>query len=229
LPRTNVVVQPCNRGTGLSVLLPLLVIAKSDPEAGVICIPSDHDVEYEEVPVEVMRLATSPGVLSSDKITMLGRSPNAPDSGFGYLLSPAPDSGFGLRPMRWSGGIFAGRISRFVDLYSRVAPGLIFDLKAILEHWSDSFPYCAKLASLYARHPPLDFCRDVLQKHPDRLQFLAVPTGGCNPATALDRASFATPGSPYGRRMSSPDLSHFVQGGFLKFAASARLPPHDEI
>src|ERR1700733_1015442 len=97
-------------------------------------------------------------VLSSDKITMLGMSPNAPDSGFGYL-SPAPDSGFGMRPVLkfteqpdkavaaeligagglWSSGIFAGRVSRLLDLYSRVAPGLMFDLKGVLEHWPDSF------------------------------------------------------------------------------------------
>jgi mannose-1-phosphate guanylyltransferase len=86
-----------NGGTGFDVLLPLLVIAKSDPEAGVIFIPSDHYVEHEEVLADVMRRATSPGILSSDKITMLGISPNAPDSGFGYL-SPAPDSGVGVRP-----------------------------------------------------------------------------------------------------------------------------------
>jgi mannose-1-phosphate guanylyltransferase len=277
LQRTNVVVQPCNRGTGLGILLPLLVIAKSDPEAAVICIPSDHYVEHEEVLAEAMRQATSPGVLSSDKITMLGMSPNAPDSGFGYL-SPAPDSGFGMRPVLkftekpdeamaaeliragslWSSGIFAGRVSRLVDLYSRVAPGLMFDLKRILEYWPDAFPYSLKLASLYARHPPLDFARDVLQKHPDRLQFLAVPPCGWsdvgtperlaeilqvlgsiwndsaasmrsfNLATAFDRAAFGTPRPRDGERTSSPDLSHFVQGGFLKFATNARLPPHDE-
>jgi mannose-1-phosphate guanylyltransferase len=278
LPRTNIVVQPCNRGTGLGVLLPLLVIAKSDPEAGVICIPSDHYVEHEEVLAEAMRQVTSAGVLSSDKITMLGMSPNAPDSGFGYL-SPAPDSGFGMRPVLkftekpneamaaeliragslWSSGIFAGRISRLVDLYSRVAPGLTFDLKRILEYWPDAFPYCAKLASLYARHPPLDFARDVLQKHPDRLQFLAVPPCGWsdvgtperlakilqalgpvrddsaasirsfNLATAFDRAAFGTPCSHGAERTRSADLSHFAQGSFLKFATNSRLPPRDEM
>jgi mannose-1-phosphate guanylyltransferase len=257
LQRTNVVVQPCDRGTGLGVLLPLLVIAKSDPEAGVICIPSDHYVEHEEVLAEVMRQATSPGVLSSDKITLLGMSPIAPDSGFGYL-SPAPDSGFGMRPVLkftekpdealaaeliragslWSSGIFAGRVSRLVDLYSRVAPGLVLDLKVILEDWPDSFPY-AKLASLYARHSPLDFARDVLQKHPDRLQCLQAPGSIWNDsagsmrsfdlATAFDhRAAFGSARSRDAERTSSPDLAHFVQGGFLKFATNARLPPHDE-
>ena len=49
----------------------------------------------------------------------------------------------------------------------------------------------------------------------------AVSKRSFNLATAFDRAAFA-------ERTSSPDLSHFVHGSFLKFATHARLPPHDE-
>jgi mannose-1-phosphate guanylyltransferase len=248
LQRTNIVVQPCNRGTGFGVLLPLLIIAKSDPEAGVIFIPSDHYVEHEEVLAEVMRQATSPEALSSDKITMLGIAPNAPDSGFGYL-SPAPDSGVGVRPILkftekpeeamaaelirtgslWSSGIFAGHVSQLLDLFSRVVPGPMSDLKEIVEHWPESFPYYPKLASFFARHPSFDFSRHLLQKHPDRLQCLAVPPcGWTDVGTSFERAALRTPRSPDGERTSSPDLAYFAPGSFLRFAANARLPPHDE-
>jgi mannose-1-phosphate guanylyltransferase len=71
---------------------------KCDPEAGVIFIPSDHYVEHEDLLAEFLRQATAPEALDSDKLTLLGMTPNAPDSGFGYL-SPAPDSGVGLRPV----------------------------------------------------------------------------------------------------------------------------------
>jgi mannose-1-phosphate guanylyltransferase len=98
LRRSTVVVQPSNRGTGLGVLLPLLVIAKSDPDASVICMPSDHYVEHEDLLAESLRQATTPEALASDKLTLLGMSPNAPDSGFGYI-SPSPDSGVGMRPL----------------------------------------------------------------------------------------------------------------------------------
>jgi len=248
LQRTNVVVQPSNRGTGFDVLLPLLVIAKSDPEAGVIFIPSDHYVEHEEVLADVMRQATSPGILSSDKITMLGISPNAPDSGFGYL-SPAPDSGVGVRPALkftekpdramaaelirtgslWNSGIFAGRVSRLVDLYSRIVPELMSELKVIVEHWPESFPFYPRLASFCARHPSLDFSRDVLEPNPDRLQCLEVPPcGWSDVGTRFERAAFSVPRRRDAERMSSPDPAYFVQGSFPKFAANARLPPHDE-
>jgi mannose-1-phosphate guanylyltransferase len=195
--RNRVVVQPRNRGTGFGVLLPLLVIAKCDPEAGVIFIPSDHYVEHEDLLAEFLRQATAPEALDSDKLTLLGMTPNAPDSGFGYL-SPAPDSGVGLRPVHqfiekpdeataakliragsvWNSGIFAGRISQIVGLFERHVPGLILDASAVVNDLRDSRVPSADLTFLFNRHPALDFFRDLLQKSPGDLQFLAVPPCG---------------------------------------------------
>jgi len=113
---------------------------KCDPEARVIFIPSDHYVEHEDLLAEFLRQATAPEALDSDKLTLLGMTPNAPDSGFGYL-SPAPDSGVGMRPVHqfiekpdearaakliragsvWNSGIFAGRISQIVGDRSHAA------------------------------------------------------------------------------------------------------------
>jgi mannose-1-phosphate guanylyltransferase len=204
--RSPVVVEPCNRGTGLGVLLPLLVIAKSDPEAGIVFIPSDHYVEHEEVLAEYLREAIAPAVMDSDKLTLLGMSPNAPDSGFGYL-SPAPDSGVGMRPVLefvekpnqtlaaqlirtgsvWNSGIISGRVSQFVDLYSHHKRQMFSDLQAIIEHWPDSRIPSAELVSMYARQPAFDFSSDVLQKCPRRLQFLDVPPCGWNDVGTPER------------------------------------------
>ena len=197
LSRSRVVVEPCNRGTGLGVLLSLLVIAKSDPEAGIVFIPSDHYVEHEDLLAEYLREATAPAVLDSDKLTLLGMPAIAPDSGFGYL-SPAPDSGVGMRPVLefvekphrtlaadliragsvWNSGIMAGRISQFIELYPHNTREMFSDLQAIVARWSDSRSPSAELVALYARRPAFDFSSDVLQKFPRRLQFLSVPPCG---------------------------------------------------
>lgn len=197
LHRCGVVVQPSNRGTGLGILLPLSVIAKSDPDAGVLCMPSDHYVEHESVLAEFLRQATAQEILDSDKLTLLGMSPHAPDSGFGYLC-PAPDSGVGMRPVHrfiekpdeptaaaliraggvWSTGIFSGRIAEIARLYLPQSAGVLLDLNPIVRDWRDFRIPSAELASLYARYPALDFSRDVLQNHPDRLQYLTVPPCG---------------------------------------------------
>jgi mannose-1-phosphate guanylyltransferase len=197
LRRSSIVVQPSNRGTGLGILLPLLVIAKSDPDAAVICLPSDHYVENEDVLAESLREATTSDAFASNKLTLLGMSPNAPDSGFGYLTS-SPDSGVGMRPVHsfvekpdrataaeliragsvWSSGIFAGRISEIVDLYPRHISGLLSHLKEIVEYWPNCRMPSADLVSLYDRYATVNFSREVLQKHPRHLQFLTVPPCG---------------------------------------------------
>jgi mannose-1-phosphate guanylyltransferase len=249
-PRSPVVVQPCNRGTGLGVLLPLLVIAKTDPEAGVMFIPSNHYVEHEAVLAKYLREATAPEVMDSDKLTLLGMSPHAPDSGFGYL-SPAPDSGVGMRPV-------AGRISQFLALYPRHTRQLILDLQAIVEHWPDSRVPTAELISLYARHSALDFSRDVLQTRPESLQFLNVPPCGWNDvgtperlanilrvspsvdvedfrfaplrtfnlATAFDRAAFKPGLSP--APVIDGNHPQIAQRGFAWAARPTRLAPYNE-
>jgi mannose-1-phosphate guanylyltransferase len=197
--RVRVVVEPSNRGTALGVLLPLLVIEKSDPHAGVIFIPSDHYVEQEDLLAGFLRQATAPEALDSEKITLLGIAPNAPDSGFGYL-SPGPDSGVGLRPVQqfiekpdeataielvrggsvWNTGIFAGRIPQFLRLFERRLPGLLSDLSATVTDWRDPRIPSVELEFLYDRHPTLDFSRDVLQKCPGDLRFITVPPCGWN-------------------------------------------------
>jgi mannose-1-phosphate guanylyltransferase / mannose-6-phosphate isomerase len=228
LSRSPVVVEPCNRGTGLGVLLPLLVIAKSDPEAGIVFIPSDHYVEHEDLLAEYLREATAPEVMDSDRLTLLGMSPNAPDSGFGYL-SPAPDSGVGMRPVLemekphqalaaeliragsvWNGGIVAGRISQFMELYSHHTRQMFSDLQAIVAHWPDSLIPSAELVAWYARHPAFDFFGDVLRKCPRRLQFLHVPRSG-------SRAS-----------MIENSHAQFGQVSFVPVARFPRLSPYNE-
>ena len=162
----RVIAQPSDRGTGLGVLLSLLVISTSDPEAGVICWPAIHHVEQEAVLAESVRQATAPEALNGDRLTLLGMTPDAPD--FAWTR------GGGLS----NSGIFAGRIPRIVNLYPQAVRGLLPLLRAVVESWPDTRRPSAQLASLYARHPMVDFARDVLQRHPERLQWLTVPPCG---------------------------------------------------
>jgi mannose-1-phosphate guanylyltransferase len=195
--KNGIVVQPVNRGTALGVLLPLLVIAKADPRGGVLCLPSDHHVEHEDVLAESLRQATTAAAYDTAKITLLGMPTNAPDTGFGYLLGNA-NPGVAMRPLRhfvekpdetlaaqllrqgalWNSGMFSGSIERLVELFPRWVPGMMLDLKSIVEYWRDIRHPSAELACLYARHPCVDFSWDVLQKRPDSLQLLEVPPCG---------------------------------------------------
>jgi hypothetical protein len=63
----------------------------------------------------------------------------------------------------------------------------MLDLKAIVEYWADLRNPCAELGRLYSRHPKVDFSRDVLQTHPERLQFLTVIPCGWNDVGTPER------------------------------------------
>src|SRR5262245_53150295 len=49
LPRSNLIVQPENRGTAIGILLALLHVIERDPYAVVVLLPSDQHVENEAV------------------------------------------------------------------------------------------------------------------------------------------------------------------------------------
>lgn len=232
LRRSGVIVQPSNRGTGLGVLLPLLVIAKSDPTACVLCLPSDHYVANEDVLSQSIRQASALHAADFDKVTLLGMSPTAPDPGFGYL-APATDSRAGIRAVQsfiekpdsdlaaqiirdggvWNSGIFAGLIQVMLDLYPRHVPGLLRNLKSVVDDaWFDPQAPWAPLESLYASCPVVDFSRDVLERQPARLQFLTVPPCGWSdvgtparlattlqalPSQCVRGASFTSSGSAF--------------------------------
>jgi mannose-1-phosphate guanylyltransferase len=198
-PHSNVVVQPTNRGTGVGILLPLLMMENMAPKATVMCLPSDHYIEDEEVLSESLLQASARAKVDCDKLTLLGIRPTAPDTGLGYLSALAgkeseirPLLGFYEKPDReyaarliqqgsvWNSGIVVGLLQAFLHLYSRHAPGLLRNLKPITKRWPDPQVPSPDLLNFYASHADVDFSRDILQRQPARLQMLMVPPCGWN-------------------------------------------------
>jgi len=81
----TVIIQPCNRGTGAGILLPLLHIVHRDPTAIVALFPSDHFILEEQpfmatVATAVASLATHPRHL-----VVLGVAPDGPEVEHGWI------------------------------------------------------------------------------------------------------------------------------------------------
>src|SRR5882672_10104045 len=93
----SAIVQPEHRGTGFSVLLPLLVIARIDPTAMVVVVSSDHYVQDDDVLAVSLHHAAAMEGIDCDKLTVLCTFADAPDPGLGRL-TPTADSGVGMRP-----------------------------------------------------------------------------------------------------------------------------------
>ena len=79
MPRRNVIVQPQNRGTAIGLLLPLLHIARRDPHARVVILPSDHYVRDEAVLARALRRAVTRLANDAENLWLLGIAPEEAD------------------------------------------------------------------------------------------------------------------------------------------------------
>jgi mannose-1-phosphate guanylyltransferase len=85
-PPRSLVIQPANRETAPGILLPLLHIYNSYPEATVAVFPSDHFVLEED---RFMRHVDDAfRVVESDpsRLVLLGLEPHEPDPEYGYIV-----------------------------------------------------------------------------------------------------------------------------------------------
>src|SRR4029453_16051716 len=99
----NLVVQPRNRDTGPGLLLPLLELARRDPNATVAVFPSDHYLGNVSAFRARVRRGAGLVALHPAKICLLGTDPEWADPGYGYILPGEPVPGaspvdaFGVR------------------------------------------------------------------------------------------------------------------------------------
>jgi mannose-1-phosphate guanylyltransferase len=193
LPRENVLVQTVSRGTAAGVLLPALEIARHDPGARLVLLPSDHHVGDEAALRTSFRAAFEEVALAPGRIALLGVTPDAPDTQYGWIV-PKAGARARLRPIElfvekppverarelmargalWSSFLFACRVTALLDAFEHAQPAL---LRAFLAD-SSALRTSRSLTALYASVPQRDFSRDVLERVADRLGVLAVPPCG---------------------------------------------------
>lgn len=191
LPPENVLVQPESRGTAPGILLPALRIRRDDPGARVLVLPSDHYVDDEAALRESFLAALRDLGEDPARIVLLGITPDASDSQYGWIVPGAPLGGdaraielfvekppakraseLRMRGALWSSFLFACRVSSLMEAFEISEPQLLRAFEA------GSGIGDAELKSVYAMLPPTDFSRGVLERIPSRLGVVAVPPCG---------------------------------------------------
>ncbi len=188
------IVQPANRGTAPGLLLPLLVVLERDPDARVAVLPSDHHVENEERLATELAFALAHAHDSPWSVTLLGITPDAPESEYGWILPDPGASRFGgvrrfvekpspavaaelfAQGALWNGLLLVARAKALLDLYARRLPALALDFARVFA--LSKRLRARALEDLYGRIEPADFSRDVLAGSEDCLRVLAVPPCG---------------------------------------------------
>lgn len=190
----NVVVQPRNKGTAAGILLPLLAVLERDPEARIALLPSDHFVAKEYVIESSLRLALESLDEAEGGLTLLGITPDAPETGYGWIVPRESDRL--LRPVQrfvekpasgvaaelfaagalWNSFLFAVKGETLLRFYAERLPELRSAFERTFAASLDQ--RAALLAALYAGLEARDFSRDVLQGNERDLRLEIVPPCG---------------------------------------------------
>jgi mannose-1-phosphate guanylyltransferase len=89
-PVRAVLFQPDNRDTAAGIFLPLTYIRAHDPRATVVILPSDHFVYPAERFLDIVRRMASAARQLTSHITLLGMTPDRPESEYGWIEPGRP-------------------------------------------------------------------------------------------------------------------------------------------
>lgn len=184
LPGSSVLVQPCNRGTGVAIAATILMLRGLDDDAVVAFFPCDHYYGNEAAFLRAVEAGLQAAGDNPDKLVLLGAAPTHPETEYGWiepepLTSPAagfvparvrrfwekPTSATAQKLLRmgclWNTFVTMGRVSAFIDALCAAVPKTILALSVETME--------SGLSASYRSIAPIDFSRDVLATQSDRL------------------------------------------------------------
>jgi mannose-1-phosphate guanylyltransferase len=86
-PASNLIIQPCNRGTTPAILWSLLRVQELDPDAVVAIFPSDHHYSNERKFLAGVRQAFRAAERNPSSVMILGAQPTYPEVAYGWIES----------------------------------------------------------------------------------------------------------------------------------------------
>ena len=191
----TVLVQPANRETAPGLFLPLLWIARRDPEATVVVFPADHFIwEESRFLVHVCEAIRAVG-RSPNRLTLLGVEAAGPERSYGWIIpSQRLDEGMGAelytverfweKPDRqaarqlyargalWNTLVIVGRLATVLDLGARTVPAAFEPLYAVA-HCLGTPDEADALAKAYGHCPSTNLSRALLTECARSLLVLA--------------------------------------------------------
>jgi mannose-1-phosphate guanylyltransferase len=191
MPKSNIIVQPSNRGTGNGVLLPLLHILARDPSAHIVLLPSDHYVRDE--PALASTLCQAVGALEDhpDQVLLLGMHPGDADPDLGYIVpghNTGPNiyrvdrfvekpSGAAARQLLdqgalWNALIIVARARALLALFMTRQPDVVANMYSAVAEDLRSSANTLATTTIYRDLPKIDFSSQILQGTETKLRLI---------------------------------------------------------
>jgi len=163
IPADNVVGEPCKRDTAPCIGLAALLVARTDTDATMAVMPSDHVISPPQDFCSAIQLADSIVNKNPKRLVTFGVSPSYPAEGFGYIqtgeplpvegLPDAPASVYRVKSFKekpaasvaedylksggylWNAGIFVWKAQTIIDLLAEHQPDCLTHLQTIVAAW----------------------------------------------------------------------------------------------
>jgi mannose-1-phosphate guanylyltransferase len=196
LPKSNLVVEPENKGSAAAVLLALLRMAAVSPDASVAIFPSDHFLSDDRDFMRHVEIAFDAVEQRPEFTVLLAMEPSSPGMDYGWI-EPAQGIGFGKyqlyrvaglwerpdseqaarllkRGALWNSAVTVGRLSTIVGMIMLTVPQ-IYAAFAPLRARLPQAPGPRAVANVYKNVPSMGFSQHVLGGATVNLAALAVP------------------------------------------------------
>lgn len=159
VPQDQVIGEPCPRDTAPCVALGAALVAKRDPEAVLLVIPSDHIIEPAQEFLRAAHVAAELARENPEALVTLGIPPTWPSTGYGYIhRADALPTRQGLKIFRvnrfrekpnaetaqeflesgeyyWNAGVFIGRAAAFLNQFARLESEMHAGVERIAAAW----------------------------------------------------------------------------------------------
>ncbi len=145
-------IEPAARDTAPALLAAALVLTRTDPEALMLAVPSDHIIT--DLGAFHAALAAAAPHAAAGHIVTFGVTPERPETGFGYLQvaeTPQPGTAVPLASFRekpdlasaeallaegrslWNAGLFLARPNVFIEAFRAAAPDILAPVQAAVD------------------------------------------------------------------------------------------------
>jgi mannose-1-phosphate guanylyltransferase len=186
--RSQVLVQPYNRGTAPAIIYSLSRLHELDPDGVVAMFPSDHHFANETAFTADVEICFEAAERRPDRVMLLGVAPDYPEAEYGWVEPGAPLGGclpdsvchvtrFWEKPSRslasvlmkngclWNSFVMIGKIAAFLALIHRGLPKLMGVFESIQPTLFTAREDAA-LREVYSSIPSVSFSEEVLSAHP---------------------------------------------------------------
>jgi mannose-1-phosphate guanylyltransferase / mannose-6-phosphate isomerase len=186
LAASAILLEPEGRNTAPAVAIAALQLLKSDADALMLVMPSDHviaDVTAFHSAIDAARSAAQTG-----KFVTFGISPSAPETGYGYIEIGAALAGSAVHQVArfvekpdaataaayvasgnyyWNGGIFFFSARAYVDALKILAPDVLNACQAAMESAAVDGIFVRPDAAAFAAAPNISIDYAVMEKTSD--------------------------------------------------------------